>query len=154
MDAAQLRSQASYLCHLSRPYWYTKRCIHPSQRCIFSRQNTDNIFQIETTALAHVVCAPQESGILLTTLRLHIPVSITLGSSLCSRKQSCLVSSAASCKVFTTTAPRTWHSLEQLVGFFYGQRCETWLSSERLSSCDGLRPEFQMAPRNSYPKEP
>ena len=27
---------------------------------------TDNIFEIETTALAHVACAPQESGILLT----------------------------------------------------------------------------------------
>ena len=27
---------------------------------------TDNIFEIETSALAHVACAPQESGILLT----------------------------------------------------------------------------------------
>ena len=27
---------------------------------------TDNIFKIETTALAHVACAPQESGVLLT----------------------------------------------------------------------------------------
>ena len=27
---------------------------------------TDNIFEIETTALAHVACFPQESGILLT----------------------------------------------------------------------------------------
>ena len=27
---------------------------------------TDNIFDIETTALAHVACAPQESGVLLT----------------------------------------------------------------------------------------
>ena len=27
---------------------------------------TDNIFEIETTALAHVACAPRESGILLT----------------------------------------------------------------------------------------
>ena len=27
---------------------------------------TDNIFEIETTALAHVACAPQESGVLLT----------------------------------------------------------------------------------------
>ena len=27
---------------------------------------TVNIFEIETTALAHVACAPQESGILLT----------------------------------------------------------------------------------------
>ena len=42
------------------------RCIHISQRCISSRQMTGNIFEIETTALAHVACAPQESGILLT----------------------------------------------------------------------------------------
>ena len=27
---------------------------------------TDNIFEVETTALAHVACSPQESGILLT----------------------------------------------------------------------------------------
>ena len=27
---------------------------------------TDNIFEIETTALVHVACSPQESGILLT----------------------------------------------------------------------------------------
>ena len=27
---------------------------------------TDNNFEIETTALAHVACAPQEAGILLT----------------------------------------------------------------------------------------
>ena len=45
---------------------YTMRCIHPSQRCVSSRQMTDNIFEIETTALAHVACGPQESGILLT----------------------------------------------------------------------------------------
>ena len=51
--------------------WYTMRCIHPSQRCISSRQMTDNIFEIETTALAHVACA----------LPLHFPVSITPGSS-------------------------------------------------------------------------
>ena len=33
---------------------------------ISSRQMTDNIFEIETTALAHFACSPQESGILLT----------------------------------------------------------------------------------------
>ena len=45
-------------------HWYTMQCIHSTQRCISSRQMTDNIFQIETTALAHVACAPQESGVL------------------------------------------------------------------------------------------
>ena len=47
-------------------HWYTMRCIHPSQRCISSGQMTDNIFEIETTALAHVACAPQDAGVLLT----------------------------------------------------------------------------------------
>ena len=49
------------------------RCIHPSQRCISSRQMTDNIFEIETTALAHVACAPQESGVLLTDFAAAYP---------------------------------------------------------------------------------
>ena len=47
-------------------HWYTMRRFRPSQRCISSGQMTDNIFEIETTALAHVACAPQESGVLLT----------------------------------------------------------------------------------------
>ena len=40
--------------------------MHTSQKCISSRQMTHNIFEVETTALAHVVCSPQESGISLT----------------------------------------------------------------------------------------
>ena len=50
--------------------WYTMRCIHPSQRCISSRHN---IFEIETTALVHVACSPQESGILLTDFSAAFP---------------------------------------------------------------------------------
>ena len=53
--------------------WYTMRCIHSSQRCISSRQMTDNIFEIETTALAYVACAPCESGILLTDFAAAYP---------------------------------------------------------------------------------
>ena len=34
---------------------------------------TDNIFEIETTALAHVACTPQESGILLTDFAAAYP---------------------------------------------------------------------------------
>ena len=58
-------------------HWYTVRCIHPSQRCVASRQMTDNMFEIETAALAHVACAPQEPRISL----LLIPMSKTPGSS-------------------------------------------------------------------------
>ena len=49
------------------------RCIHPSQRCISSRQMTDNIFEVETTAVAHVACSPQESGISLTEFAAAYP---------------------------------------------------------------------------------
>ena len=49
------------------------RCIHPSQRCISAKQMTDNIFEIETTALAHVANAPQESGCLLTDFAAAYP---------------------------------------------------------------------------------
>ena len=34
---------------------------------------TDNIFEIETAALAHVACAPQESGVLLTDFAAAYP---------------------------------------------------------------------------------
>ena len=34
---------------------------------------TDNIFEIETTALAHVACAPQDSGVLLTDFAAAYP---------------------------------------------------------------------------------
>ena len=55
------------------PHWYTMRCIHPSQRCICARQMTDNIFEIETTAFAHVACVPRVSAILLTDFAAAYP---------------------------------------------------------------------------------
>ena len=54
-------------------HWYTMQCIHSSQRCIFSWQMTDNIFEIETTVLAHVACAPQDSGVVLTDFAAAYP---------------------------------------------------------------------------------
>ena len=54
-------------------HWHTTRCIHPSQRCISSRQMTDKIFEVETTALAHVACSPEESDILLTDFAAAFP---------------------------------------------------------------------------------
>ena len=45
---------------------YSIRCIRPAQRCISSRQMTDNIFEVEMTALAHVACSTNDSGIFLT----------------------------------------------------------------------------------------
>ena len=94
-------------------HWYTMRCIHPSQRCICSRQMTDNIFEIETTALLHVACAPQESCVLLTDFAAACP----------SVNQSWIFSvientglhrfSVGFCEIFTGTASHTWNLREQ-----------------------------------------
>ena len=65
---------------------YTMRCIHPSQRCVSSRQTTDNILEIETTALAHVACARQESGVLLTDFCRCLPQCQSLLDLLCDRE--------------------------------------------------------------------
>ena len=45
---------------------YTIRKKKTAQRCTSSREMTDKIFEVETTALAHVTCATRDSGILLT----------------------------------------------------------------------------------------
>ena len=42
---------------------HSVNCIHP-QRCVSTRQMTDNIFEIETSTLAHCTCMPHNSGIL------------------------------------------------------------------------------------------
>ena len=41
-------------------------CIHPAPRCVSTRQMSDDIFEVETTALAHVACVTRDSGILVT----------------------------------------------------------------------------------------
>ena len=143
VDAVQLRLQDSYHGDLQRPYWYTVRCLRPSQRCISSRQMTDNIFEIETTALAHVACAPRLSGILLTDFAAaHPSVNHSWIFSVL-EKLSCQSSSAVSCEGFTTTAPRMWNLQERLEDSSSWSEdvqraasCLRWLST--LSS-DGFR---------------
>ena len=111
-------------------HWYTMRCIHSSQRCISSRQMTDNIFEIETTTLAHVACALQESGVLLTDFAAAYPVSITPESSRCLRRLVCPIFSAASYEVFSKTALLMWNLREQ--------NKKTRLSCERLPIYNGF----------------
>ena len=95
--------------------WYTMRCVHSSQRCLSSRQMADNIFEIETTAFAHVACSPRESGILLTDFAaVYILVSIILGSFVFSREPSCLSSPPVSCEGFTAIVPHMWNLQERL----------------------------------------
>ena len=117
---------------------------------------TDNIFEIETTALAHVACAPQESGILLTDFAsaylsvnnswiLSVLEKTDLPGFMCRFLRSIYNDS-------TTHVEFAGATRGQLIP--YGQRCKTRLSSERHSFCNGLRPYLQMAPGGSYPKEP
>ena len=50
---------------------YSIECIHPSQRCLTWHITTDNIFEIETAAIAS--SHSEESGILLTDLSCAYP---------------------------------------------------------------------------------
>ena len=123
----------------------------PSQRCISSRQMTDNIFEIETTALAHVTCAPQESGVLLTDFAAAYPsvnhswIFSVLENTGCrflrNINKNSNTHTRGICGSRTGTIP-------------YGQRSTTRLSCEWFPFCNGLAPDLPMAPRSYYPKEP
>ena len=63
------------------------RCLHwYTMRCISSRHMTDNIFEIETTALDHVACAPRESSILFHRFCRRISWCQSLLDLLCTRE--------------------------------------------------------------------
>ena len=129
--------------------------IHPSQRCISSRQTTDNIFESETTALAHVACAPQESGILLTDFAAAYP-SVTncwifsvlentgLPDFLCRFLRS--IYSDSTTYVEFAGADRGQFLMVRGVR----QGCP----ASGFPFCNGRRPDLQMAPRDNYSKEP
>ena len=65
--------QTSHFCYLSRPPLVHHEMHTSVAEMHLFRQMTDNIFEIETTALARVACAPQESGILLTDFAAACP---------------------------------------------------------------------------------
>ena len=73
---------------------------------------TDNVFEIETTALAHVACAPQESGILLTDFAAAYP-SVNHSWILSVIEKTELPDFISRFMRSTTTASRTWNSREQ-----------------------------------------
>ena len=136
-------------------HWYTMRCIHPSKRCISSRQMTDNIFEIETTALAHVACAPRESGILLTDFAaaypcvnhswiFHVPEKTEVPKFICRFLQKNLLRVRCTCGI-CRNAPWT---------IPHGQGCEARLSCERIPICDGLKPHLSLAPGRDHSQEP
>ena len=135
--------------------WYTVRCIHPSQRCISSKQMTDNIFEIETAALTHVACAPRESGILLTDFSaahpgvnhswiFHVPEKTELPKLICRflrRIYSECTAHVGICRNAPWTIP-------------HGQGCEARLPCERIPICDGLQPHLSLAPGRDHFQEP
>ena len=135
-------------------HWYTMRCIHPSQRCISSRQMTDNIFEIETTPLAHVACAPQESGVLLTDFAAAYP-SVNHSWIFSVIENTGLP--AFLCR-FSAKYLQGQHHTRGIRGSrtrtAYGQRSTTRLSCEWFPFCNGFGPDLQMAPRVNFPKEP
>ena len=112
VDAVQFRLQDTHHSNLTRPPLVHHEMRTLSQRCISSRQMTENIFEIETTALADVACATQESGILLTDFAAAYPSVNHSWIFHVLEKPSCLSLSAVSCEGCTTTAPHMWNSQE------------------------------------------
>ena len=111
----------------------------PSQTCISSGQMTDNICEIETTALTHVACAPRNSGVLLTEFAAAYP----------SVNHSWIFSVLENnglpdflCR-FLRSIHRDSITHVEFAGakrgqFFHGKRSTTRLSCEWLSVCNVL----------------
>ena len=52
---------------------YSMRCIHLAQRCVATRHMTDNIFEMDTTALAHFSCVTCDSCVQKTDFACAYP---------------------------------------------------------------------------------
>ena len=52
---------------------YSVSCIHPPQRCVSTRQMTDNVFQINTAALAQSSCKSSDCGVFFTDFACAYP---------------------------------------------------------------------------------
>ena len=133
---------------------YTMRCTHPSQRCISSRQMTDNIFEQETTALAHEACASRESGILLTDFAAAFPgVNHSWIFHVLERaglpEFMCRFLRMINCNS-TTQVEFARKSREQ----FSMARCvRQGCPASGLFLCNGFRPYFSMVPGYRHPEK-
>ena len=136
-------------------HWYTVRCVHPSQRCISSRQMTDNIFEIETAALAHVACAPRESGTKLTDFAAaypcvnhswiyHVPEKTEVPKFICRFLR----------RIYSECTTHVEFAGMHLWTIPHGQWCEARLPCERIPICDGLRHHLSLAPGRDHSQEP
>ena len=107
------------------------------------------------TALVHVACSPQESGIQLTDFAAAYPsfnhawiLSVIEKTGLL-EFISRFLRNTSSDSITHVEFARTTRGQ-----FFMAKGVRQELSSERFSYCNGLRSFLQMAPRDSYPKEP
>ena len=60
----QGRIVKSHYCHLFWSSTAPVSCSYPAQPCVSTWQTTDNILEIDTSALAQQTCIPRDSGIL------------------------------------------------------------------------------------------
>ena len=111
---------------------------------------TDNIFEIETTALAHVARAPQESGILLTNFAaaypsvnhswiFHVLEKTELLEFICRILRRSYYDSTTRVEFAGMTRGQ----------FFMAKGVRQW-----FLVCDGLRAYLSLAPRRDHAKEP
>ena len=136
-------------------HWHTTRCIHPSQRCISSRHVTDNIFEIETAALAHVACAPQESGILLTDFAAAYPsVNHTWILSVIEKTELPDFISRFPRNIYSDSTTHVEFAGTTRGQFLVARGVRQGCPASGFSVCNGLRPYLQMAPRNCCSEEP
>ena len=136
-------------------HWCTMRCIHPSPWCISAREMTDNIFEIDTAAVAHVARAPRESGILLTDS----------AAAYFSVNQSWIFPCTRESWVARVPLPflakdflRQHHARgicrSDSRSVPHGQESQTRMSSERLLVWDVFRTHLSLAPGRNFSKEP
>ena len=116
---------------------------------------TDNIFEIETTARAHVAGAPQESGVLLTDFAAAHPSvnhswifsvleNTGLPDILCRFLRS----------IYRDSIAHVEFAGAERGQFLMARGVRQGCPASGFLFCNGLSPDFPMAPRINYPKEP
>ena len=116
---------------------------------------TDNIFEVETTALAHAACVPQESSILLTDFAaaypsvnhswiVHVLEKAELPEFIRRFLRMICCNGAAQVEIAGENQGTIPH----------GQGREAKLSCERLLICSGVRSHLPLAREHDHPKEP
>ena len=113
---------------------------------------TDNIFEIETTALAHVACAPQDSGVFLTDFAAAYPSvnhswifsvleNTALPGFLCRFLRS----------IYRDSITHVEFAGAERGQFLMARGVRQGCPASGFLFCNGLRPDLPMAPRINYP---